>query len=145
MNNYVGELLTAYYLCLNGNIEYNGDNVDVYKVGVPISENSHYILLRPESENDNSHKSSFVTNPVIVVDIMTVHEGAIDPSIVENIDNQIKELLLPTRATNGLTIGDDFQVLNVKAENSFYQDGFNGARHEYRKIVRYSNRVNQFS
>lgn len=144
MNNYVGELVKAYYHCLNGNITYNGQDVNVYNVAVSANERYHYIHLRPESESDQSNKAVFVTNPIIVVDIYTVHEGSIDAGVVEDIDNQVRQLLFPTRNTTGLNV-TGFQVTIIKMENSTYLDGFNGSRHEYRKVTRFFNRLNQLN
>lgn len=145
MNNYVGELVKAYYHCLNGNITYNGDNVNVYGIGVEESEKFHYIQLRPESEGDLSNKDVFVTSPVIILDINTVHEGSIDYGVVEDIDNQAKQLLFPTRRTNGLIITGDFQVTIIKHDNGNYLEGFDGTRHNYRKVLRFFNRINQMT
>lgn len=144
MNNYVGELVKAYYHCLNGNITYNGEDVNVYRVGVDKDDKFHYIQFRPESENDQSNKSVFVTNPIVIMEILTVHEGAIDASVVEDIDNQARQLLFPTRNTTGLTV-TGFQVTITRIENSSYLDGFNGSRHEHRKITRFFNRLNQLN
>ena len=143
MNNYVGELIKAYYQALNGNITYNGQPVNVYNVSVSANERFHHILLRPESENDSSNKRSFVTNPVVIADIITVHEGGIDPSVVEYIDDRMRNLIFTTRNTTALNQVAGMQVLNVKAENSSYLDGFDGVRYEYRKITRFTNRLLQ--
>jgi len=143
MNNYVGELVKAYFHVLDGSITYNGQPVNVYNVSVSASENFHHILLRPESESDSSNKRSFVTNPVVIADIVTVHEGGIDASVVEYIDDQMRDLIFTTRNTTALLESSGMQILNVKAENSSYLDGFNGTRHEYRKITRFTNRILQ--
>jgi hypothetical protein len=126
MRNFVGDLIIAYYQCLNGNITYNGQEVNVYNVGVDASDKFHYIHLRPESESDASNKSSFVTSPVVVMDIVTVHDGSIDASVVENIDDQVRQLIFTARNTVGIVVNDDFQLLNVIAQNSSYLDGFDG-------------------
>lgn len=144
MKNYVGDLIKAYYQCLNGNITYGGQDVNVYNVAVDSTDRFHYVLIRPESESDSSNKHSFVTNPVVVIDIMTVHDGGIDASVVEDIDDQIRQLIFTARNTVGIVITADFQLLNVIARNSNYLDGFDGTRHEFRKITRFENRVNQF-
>ena len=137
--------MNAYYQCLNGNVTYGGQDVNVYGVGVAQDERFHYIHLRPESENDLSNKSSFVTSAVIVVDIYTVHEGSIDYSVVEDIDRQVRQLLFPTRTTTGLADASGMQITISKMENSVYLDGFNGTRHEYRKVTRFFNRINQLN
>lgn len=142
MKNYVGELVKAYYQLLAGNITYNSQEVKIYNVAVDANDRFHYIQLRPESETDASNKSSFVTNPVIIADILTLHDGAIDASIVEDIDNQMRQLLFPTR--QGIVIDEsDYQVLNIKAESSNYLEGLNGSKHEHRKITRFTNRIVQ--
>lgn len=143
MKNYVGDLLAAYFNCLDGNITYDGEPVKIYNVGVSADENNHHIQLRPESEFNNSNKSSFVISPVIIADIITYHAGAIDASIVEVIDDQLKTLLLPTRRTNGLAPISGVQITSIAFDNGTYLDGFDGKKHEYRKIIRFTNRLNQ--
>ena len=143
MKNYVGELVKAYYQCLDGNITYDGQQVNIYNVAVAANETFHHIVLRPESEFDSSNKSSFVTNPVIVADVITVHHGAIDAGVVEEIDNAMRELIFTARNTTGLTITGDFQVLNVRIESTTYLDGFDGSKHEHRKISRFTHTLNQ--
>lgn len=144
MRNFVGDLIISYYQCLQGNITYGGNAVNCYNVAVPAGTTFHHVVIRPESESDSSNKSSFVTNPVVIIDIVTVHDGAIDAGIVEDIDDQIRQLIFPTRDSIGIVVTEDFQLLNVIARNSNYLDGFDGTRHEYRKITRFENRVNQF-
>jgi hypothetical protein len=143
MNNYVGELVKSYFHVLDGSITYNGRAVNVYNVSVSADENFHHIVLRPESESDSSNKRSFVTNPVIIADIVTVHEGGIDASVVEYIDDQMRDIIFTTRNTTAMNPVSGMQILNVKAENSSYLDGFDGVRYEYRKITRFSNRILQ--
>ena len=143
MKNFVGELVKAYFHVLDGSITYSGQPVNVYNVSVNADEKFHHIVLRPESETDSSNQSSFVTNPVVIADIVTVHDGGIDASVVEYIDDQMRDLLFTSRNTTALIDVAGMQVLNVKAENSSYLDGFNGVRHEHRKITRFTNRLLQ--
>lgn len=138
MRNEVGKLLNAYYQCLK-----TIPSVNVYQVMADAEDEGNYILLRAESETDASNKSSFVTNPIVVMDIVTRHEGAIDASVVDTIDNQARQLLFPTRKTIGLPAQSGIQILNVRAESSTYLDGFDGSVYEHRKITRFFNRINQ--
>lgn len=143
MNNYVGALLKAYYQTLNGNITYNGQEVKVYRTSIDSADNFHYIQLKPESETDSSNKNVFITNPVVIADILTVHDGGIDESIVQDIDNQMRQLLFSSTQITNLIAEAGMQILNVRAESSTYLDGFDGTRYQYRKITRFSNRVLQ--
>lgn len=143
MNNYVGELLKAYYQRLNGNITYNGQAVNVYRGSVDSADKFHYIQLKPESETDSSNKNVFITNPVVIADIMTVHDGGIDESIVQDIDNQMRQLLFTSTQITNLIAEAGMQILNVRVLNSVYLDGYDGTRYQYRKITSFSNRVLQ--
>ncbi len=78
-----------------------------------------------------------------MLDIITFHDGNIDASIVEDIDNQVRGKIFPTRTTTGLTHTEQMQILNIKAESSTYLEGFNGERHEHRKVTRFTQRLNQ--
>lgn len=143
MKNYTGKLVDAYYTCLNGDVMYGGRPVPVYNTAVSADERGHHIIVRAESESDASNKSSFVTNPTVIVEVVTIHDGAIDPSITDDIDDGVRQSILPTRSTTGLGSITGVQVLNVTAQSSTYLDGFNGRVHEHRKITRFTNRLNQ--
>lgn len=136
MRNDVKPLLDAYATCLAGILP-------VYQVSVDDKQTGNYILLRMESETDLSDKNKFVTSPVIIIDIVTRHEGAIDASVVEGYDNEVRQAIWPTRRTTGLADWIGAQVTMVNFEGANYIDSFDGARYEHRKITRLSNRLNQ--
>jgi len=142
MNSYITQLLSAYFNILSGNIISEGNPVNVYINGVDATETRNYIQLRAESEFNDSNKSKFVTEPVVVADICTFHDGSIDASVVEEIDNRMRELMFPNRQGQIIQTAD-YEILNIKIENSTYLDGYNGAKHEHRKITRFNNRIIQ--
>jgi hypothetical protein len=142
MFNYTGDLVKGYYECLRGNLNYLGDPVKVYNVYVPKEEKFHHVIVRPESESDGSNKRNFMTRPVVVVEVYTVHDAGIDAGIVEDIDNQVKLMLQPNRNAVGPHMPGHVQLVNMIMQNATYLEGFNGSKHEHRKITRYINTLN---
>lgn len=136
MRNEIVPLLSAYKECL-------GDVLPVYQVAVDSGEKGDHIVLRMEGETDLSDKTKFVTNPVVVIDIVTRHDAAIDASRVEEYDNQVRARIWPTRRTIGLTPWEGTQVILVKFEGASYLDSFDGTQYEHRKITRVSHYLNQ--
>jgi hypothetical protein len=137
-------LLNGYYQCLQG-IAYDSVPVRVYQLSVDKDERYHHIQLRMESETDASNRSQFVTTPIVIVEIITVHDRGIDASIVEDIDAQVRALIFPTRRTLGISMPEESQLLNVRIESVTYLDEFDAARYRHRKILRFTNRINQLN
>lgn len=133
------KLMNAWYSLLNGFLTYNSINVPVYKEDIPEDFNGHYVLLRAEGETDAGNKRSFSSDSVIVVDIVTTFENNVNRSVVDNIDNQILALVLPTAQTNGLSAQSGVQILNVKMETSAYLQQYDQGDQTaiYRKVSRY--------
>lgn len=136
MRNEIVPLLEAYADCLAGILP-------IYQVSVDSGEKGDHIVLRMEGETDISDKTKFVTNPVVVIDIVTRHQGVIDARVVEQYDNEVRQRIWPDRRTNGLTPWVGTQVILVKFEGATYLDGFDGTQYEHRKITRVSHYLNQ--
>lgn len=141
MKNVMKPLVDAWFDLLDGNLTYGGQEVKVYKEDAANNNTFHYVLLRAESETDDSNKATFVTRAVVIVDIITVHPVSVKRSIVDEIDDQIRELIFPTRQHALVT--DDFQILNVSPVSSMYLNDFDGTKKIYRKITRFINRINE--
>ena len=145
----MGKLLDSWYALLNGAVTYSGKSVKVYKESVPLdsdpsaTRSEHYILLRAEGESDNSNKTAFATDSIMIVDIVTRFNNSVDRSVVENIDGQVTALVLPTQQT-GLGSQSGMQILNVKRESTTYLTETNIEKY-YRKVSRYNTRILQTS
>lgn len=139
------KLMNAWALLLDGFLTYNSVNVPVYKEDIPEDFDSHYVLLRAESEFDAGNKRSFATESVVVVDIVTLFQNNVNRSVADNIDGQIAALILPTVAVNALSAQSGMQILNVKMETCTwireYQDGSQTSI--YRKVSRYNHLIYQ--
>jgi hypothetical protein len=78
---------------------------------------------------------------VVGIEIVTVFPVSIDKSVVNDIDNQIRQLLFPTRQCALVT--DGFQILNVRLLSSTYLDDDDGVRKYYRKETRFFHLLNE--
>lgn len=144
MKNVMEQLTDAWYELLNGNLTYGSKEVKVYSEDADNNDTFHHVEIKAESETDDSNKTSFVTNPVIVIDIVTVHSIAVKKSVVNDIDNQIRELLFPTRSC-ALPLLDGLQVTLVKPQGGTYLNDFDGTKKYYRKVTRYQHRITQLN
>jgi len=133
----------AWFNLLNHQLSYEGQEVKVYPVDADNTDDFHYVLIYSEGETDESNGSRFVTNAVIVVDIVTKHSIAIKKTIVNNIYNQIIGLLFPTRQCALTTTG--FQILNVRPDNSSSLEEGDESGRIYRKTTRFFHRINQLT
>lgn len=134
-----GKLMDSWQELIDGAI-----SVPVYKESaVPEEEEGNYVDLRVESEFQNDTKHSFVSEVVVITDIVTRFNAAIDRSIAEGIDNEIKALIRPGHGQHGLMAQDGMQILNVYHQTTSYLTEYDGGQKYYRKIVRYKHRVIQ--
>lgn len=140
MKNVTKQLVDAWFDLLDGNLTYNSTAVNVYKEDPANDEDYHHVLIRAESETDDSNKQLFVTVPVVIIDIITLHSVSIKRSIVDDIDDQIRELIFPSRR-HGLTNPAGLQIVSVKPANSLYLPDDDGTKRIYRKITRYSHSI----
>lgn len=135
MNNVSKQIRQAYYNALNGNI-----SVNVYKEDTPETEEDHHVVIRVESETGTAHSSGYVTNPVVVVEIVGVFLNSVDPDEVDDIDDEIKAILKPDVHTRTFNIAG-IQVSNIKAESSTLISEDDGTKRYYRKITRWTQRI----
>lgn len=138
MINVVNKVLTAWYELLNGNI-----SVPVYRVDAPPTEEGHYVILRAESSTPTLNNHKFVTNPVIITEVVTKFATRIDDSVANDIDNEISELLLPTASTHALPQQDDIQITSVIRQDQTYLPEDDGTFRYHTLITRNVHRVEQ--
>ena len=138
MKNVTGLLLNAWYELLSGNI-----SVPVYRTDAPPTEEGNFVLLRVESDTDNSNNQKFVTNPVIITEVITKFSVRIDDGLAIEIDNEIGELVKPTSATNALPVQAGIQIVDVRRENATYLPEDDGTFRYNRIITRNIHRVLQ--
>lgn len=136
------KLLNSWFNLLDGNVTYGGNAVSVYPTDPANDDYDHHIILRGESETDDSNKTTFVTLAVVTVDIVTVHPVSINKSIVNDIDGQIRALLFPSRKHN-LDPLIDLQITNVTAQGGSYLEEDDGTRKYHRKVTRWVHRITQ--
>ena len=140
--NVMNPLVESWFSLLDGNLTYNSIDVNVYMEDPDNDEENHHVLIRAESETDDSNKHSFITRPVIVIDIITYHPVSINRAVVDNIDDQIRGLVFPTRK-HDLPPLQDLQITNVIPEGGSYLTEDDGTKRIYRKTTRYTHRITQ--
>lgn len=135
----MGKLMDSWQELIDGVI-----SVPVFKEGsVPEETDSHYVELRAEGENEDDTKHSFRSDNIVLTDIVTVFNMAVDRSRCEEIDNEIKQLIRPAHGVHGLLAQDGMQILSVYPETTNYFEEYDSGKKYYRKIVRYRCRIIQ--
>lgn len=142
MKNVMDALLNSWFALLDGNLSFDSREVKVYPTDADNSDDFHHVIIRAESETDESNKTSFVTKAVVIIEIVTVHSVSINKSVANNIDNQVRELLFPTRHHN-LPALNGLQITNVIPQGGSYLDEDDGTKKYYRKVTRYNHRITQ--
>jgi hypothetical protein len=140
MINVTNRVMRAWYTMLNGNI-----SVPVYRVDAPASEEGNFVLLRVESETDRTNNAKFVTNPVIITEVVTKYKVAIKDGDAADIDSEIATLLFPSIGQLGLPAQSDIQITEVKRTNATYLPEDDGTFRYHRLITRNNHRVVQLA
>lgn len=138
--NITNAVMKAWYELLNGNL-----TVPVYRVDAPASQEGNYVLLRVESESNRTNNSRFVTNPVVITEVVTKFAAAIDDGVAGDIDSEIADLLFPLVGQHSLPPQDDIQITDVIRANATYLPEDDGTFRYHRLITRNLHRVVQLN
>lgn len=144
----MNHLMNSWYALLNGNITYSSKEVQVFieeapeDIGASPTISEHYILLRREGETAQNDKRFFNDAAVVIVDIVTVFNQVINPSVADEIDAQIQSELFDNVRSHNLGSQSGIQILNVVRENSVYLPEGDQTKRYYRKVSRYNHRIN---
>lgn len=137
MNNVSKQIRQAYYDALDGNLS---NDVEVFKEDVPEGYSRHHVLLRVESENNSYHSHGFITNPVVITEVVGVFGSSVDPDEVDDIDNEVRQILLPDIGSRTFDVSG-IQISNIKAVDSSFISDDDGTKKYYRKITRWTQRI----
>jgi len=139
MINVTNRLLNSWFELLNGNL-----SVPVYRYDAPAIETGNYVLLRTESDADDSNNQKFVSIPVVITEVVTKFSTMINDSLAVEIDEEIGELLYPTTpAHHALPAQDDIQIVSVTRRDATYLPEDDGANRYLRLVTRNVHRVEQ--
>lgn len=134
-----GKLLDSWQELLDGVI-----SVPFYKIGaVPEEEEGNYVEAYVEGGNGDDTKHSFASDVVVITNIVTRFNLAVDTSVANGIDNEIKSLIRPDHGVHGLVEQSGMQILNVKFSNGHGLQEYDSGKKYYRKVVRYKHRIVQ--
>jgi hypothetical protein len=141
MTNVTNKVIAAWYQMLNNLV-----SVPVYRYDAPPTEYGDYILLRVESDGDqNTNNQRYISNPVIITEVVTRSKARLDDIKAANIDNQITLLLSSTPATHNLPSQDGIGITRVRRANATYLPEDDGETRYLRLITRYTHRVEQLT
>lgn len=106
----------AVFNALDENISYDGDNLHVYDEK---NDNENiYILLSNQQEFDDNPDGSFITRSTIDYEVVQKSGYSVSKDAIDDINEQILEIIIPTQSTTGLTIPTGFQFHSVRRESS---------------------------
>lgn len=138
MINVTNRVLKAWFELLNGNL-----SVPVYRTDAPSTEEGNYVLLRVESNSDTPNNHKFISNPVVITEVVTKFSIMIDDSLAGDIDEEIGELLYSSPAQHNLPSQDDIQITSVQRQDATYLPEDDGTFRYQRLITRNVHRVEQ--
>lgn len=134
-----GKLLDSWQELLDGVI-----SVPFYKIGaVPEEEEGNYVEAYVESGNGDDTKHSFNSDVTVITNIVTRFNLAVDVSVANGIDNEIKTLIRPDHGVHGLAEQPGMQIVFVKCSSSQGLQEYDSGKKYYRKVVRYTHKIVQ--
>ena len=139
MKNVELQALNSWFQMLDGET-----SVPVYRMDTPATETGNYILLRIESKADSSNNQKFVSEVVIITEVVTKFATMINDSLAGEIDEEIGELLYPTTpAHHALPAQSDIQIVSVIRRDATYLPEDDGTNRYLRLITRNVHRIEQ--
>jgi hypothetical protein len=139
MINVGNKILKAWYEMLNGQL-----SVPVYRTDAPAEEEGNYVIIRIESDgSQNTNNQRFISNPVVITDVVTKFKAEIDDGLAADIDNEISLLLHSNPATHNLPSQDGIGITRVRRENATYIPEDDGTFRYMRIVTRNVHRVEQ--
>ena len=134
-----GKLLDSWQELIDGTI-----SVPAYKGGsVPEDWSGNYVEYYVETGAVNDTKHNFGNEVVVVTNIVTRFNLAIDHSKVHGIDNEIKTKVKSTPGVHNLIPQAGMQILDVKFSTGDTLEEYEAGKKYYRKIVRYTHKIVQ--
>jgi hypothetical protein len=124
MKNPVLHIKNAWFDKLNNALSHNSVTVPVYREDAGKLPVSHYVLIRAGGSRNERTADSFMRRVTLFIQIVTKFHGTanVEDDIVEEIEEQITELILPTTLDDALTDYADFQVTLVSNESDQYEN-----------------------
>lgn len=133
----------AFFDLLNGNLNYDGENVPVSDEKLNETAN-YYVLLTNQSSTPDETKQSFDREASITIDIVTKTPDSVTKDIADDIAHQILTLLRPTPNTHALPTPATWQFLNLRLTDDRYLPFSIGQTDSVmRRIMQFSFRVVQ--
>lgn len=129
--------MDAWFDLLDGNI-----SVPVHKIDVPMGASEPYVWIYPESGTGADNKRSKVDEVVVVVQVVTRFNAAINQEPVEEIDEAVEALVRPSSTSTGLSVSG-YQVHQVSRDGFNYITEEDGTDKIYSKVSRYIHRINK--
>lgn len=131
---------TGVYLAIEGNISFNGENVESFDA-MAVAENQNkypYILLSSQTHEQRNGKVRRPYDATLQVDIVT---GAINPigrDMAEDIEEQISSIVCPDDRIDLDIVLNGWEIKDTRILSSRDFNSRNGQYYVFRKVVVYS-------
>lgn len=119
------------------------DVIPCYHEINPNENETLYIILNTQTEEDNSNKSAFVTTGTILIDVVHNSGQNVTYDVVDTVAGEIMEILQPTVKTHGLTNPTGLTIVNVRRLSSTYLTINDSSGNVMRRLLRYEYEVQQ--
>lgn len=140
MINPAHKILSAWFALLNGNL-----SVPVFRTDAPADYEGNYVIIRIESATDTPNNHVFISNPVLITEVVTSSQIMLDDSVAPMIDEEIGTLLYSSPRQHRLPAQTGIQITSVQRRDATYLPEDDGTKRFLRLITRNIHRVEQLN
>lgn len=141
-------LRKAYQTALNGHLTIGSEAIPVVdeKLDEGLTEKNIYVAMATQQDNERSNKTTWVEEVFLALVIVQRTGSTVSKDVIESIEDQILQLVLPSKGNHGLHIDAPFRITYVRKENSSTVAAkLDNGEFVIAKQVNFKNRITQSS
>ena len=108
------------------------DDVTAYDQHAPSDAVTPYVVIRVETDTDESNNQKFVREGFILLDIID-EQQEVNSEVVEGIADEIAQIIQPTPGTSGVTLDPGFSLTHIRWEST---NTVPPIASDYQKVIR---------
>lgn len=134
-------VIRSFYSSLLTGITYNSVSVPVYTEEPFATVPDYYIVITSVDQNPDNTDSSWASEVVVTLDVVTKQNMQNSRAAVDSISNSVLNVLLPNSFV--VRADSDFQLFIINVSSPGYLHSQDGTIHINRKILRVLNRITE--
>lgn len=135
MKNPAPYLRQKLFALLDGNVSYDGNQVEVVEAGSGTEGMRHQIFIGEYSDSDRSNKNTFAANATQLIEVMAEQSDSTKKA-VDAIGELVNDIIMPSPASANLN-GNDFMIVVSRPSISHIVEDSGSGTKLVRLLLRY--------